>query len=302
MHFMGFSEDQFSLTNRGKNYNASVEDPFAEHPEVRKIVYNFQLTDLELTKGLNQVEIFYEDGYYDLDSLLRVCTDILGQPDTQECSWTRFPDSAVTLSDVNNLKLTIRCFAFNTINVSDFDIDGYLESLMPPNGHYGWTLQQHVDAGLLNPSNGTLSTAEDGSQTFRTVISLGGQDVQAVYYFVEPLLSRGTGAFVLTEIHVQPPENIPFSQWLDAFSGSFTDKLYERSQWDYVTPITVGNFLTDDQKDAVNEAALQYTGAGASTEGWPLICNWYDSSAQPGVWKFNGTGYALYLSAIGALG
>lgn len=302
MHSMGFSEDQFSLTNRGKNYNASVEDPFAEHPEVRKIVYNFQLTDLELTKGLNQVEIFYEDGYYDLDSLLRVCTDILGQPDTQEYSWTRFPDSAVTLSDVNNLKLTIRCFAFNTINVSDFDIDGYLESLMPPNGHYGWTLQQHVDAGLLNPSNGTLSTAEDGSQTFRTVISLGGQDVQAVYYFVEPLLSRGTGAFVLTEIHVQPPENIPFSQWLDAFSGSFTDKLYERSQWDYVTPITVGNFLTDDQKDAVNEAALQYTGAGASTEGWPLICNWYDSSAQPGVWKFNGTGYALYLSAIGALG
>ena len=302
MHSMGFSEDQFSLTNRGKNYNASVEDPFAEHPEVRKIVYNFQLTDLELTKGLNQVEIFYEDGYYDLDSLLRVCTDILGQPDTQEYSWTRFPDSAVTLSDVNNLKLTIRCFAFNTINVSDFDIDGYLESLMPPNGHYGWTLQQHVDAGLLNPSNGTLSTAEDGSQTFRTVISLGGQDVQAVYYFVEPLLSRGTGAFVLTEIHVQPPENIPFSQWLDAFSGSFTDKLYERSQWDYVTPITVGNFLTDDQKDAVNEAALPSTGAGASTEGWPLICNWYDSSAQPGIWKFNGTGYALYLSAIGALG
>lgn len=302
MHSMGFSEDQFSLTNRGKNYNASVEDPFAEHPEVRKIVYNFQLTDLELTKGLNQVEIFYEDGYYDLDSLLRVCTDILGQPDTEEYSWTRFPNSAVTLTDVNNLKLIVHWFGRDTSAFSDVDIDSYVESLMPPNGHYGWTLQQHVDAGLLNPSNGTLSTAEDGSQTFRTVISLGGQDVQAVYYFVEPLLSRGTGAFVLTEIHVQPPENIPFSQWLDAFSGSFTDKLYERSQWDYVTPITVGNFLTDDQKDAVNEAALQYTGAGASTEGWPLICNWYDSSAQPGVWKFNGTGYALYLSAIGALG
>lgn len=302
MQSLGYSEDQFYLTKRGKNFSATVEAPIGDHPEVRKIVYEFHLTDLALTKGLDQVEIFYEDGYYDLDSLLRVCTDILGQPDTQEYSWTRFPDSAVTLSDVNNLKLTIRCFAFNTINVSDFDIDGYLESLMPPNGHYGWTLQQHVDAGLLNPSNGTLSTAEDGSQTFRTVISLGGQDVQAVYYFVEPLLSRGTGAFVLTEIHVQPPENIPFSQWLDAFSGSFTDKLYERSQWDYVTPITVGNFLTDDQKDAVNEAALQYTGAGASTEGWPLICNWYDSSAQPGIWKFNGTGYALYLSAIGALG
>lgn len=302
MHSMGFSEDQFSLTNRGKNYNASVEDPFAEHPEVRKIVYNFQLTDLELTKGLNQVEIFYEDGYYDLDTLLRACTDLLGQPDTEEYSWTRFPNSAVTLTDVNNLKLIVHWFGRDTSAFSDVDIDSYVESLMPPNGHYGWTLQQHVDAGLLNPSNGTLSTAEDGSQTFRTVISLGGQDVQAVYYFVEPLLSRGTGAFVLTEIHVQPPENIPFSQWLDAFSGSFTDKLYERSQWDYVTPITVGNFLTDDQKNAVSEAAFQYTGAGASTEGWPLICNWYDSSAQPGVWKFNGTGYALYLSAIGALG
>ena len=302
MHSMGFSEDQFSLTNRGKNYNASVEDPFAEHPEVRKIVYNFQLTDLELTKGLNQVEIFYEDGYYDLDSLLRVCTDILGQPDTQEYSWTRFPDSAVTLSDVNNLKLTIRCFAFNTINVSDFDIDGYLESLMPPNGHYGWTFQQHVDAGLLDPGSGTLYTGEDGNQTFETTISLGGENVEAAFFFVEPLLSRGTGTYVLTEVHVLPPEDIPFSQWLSSFSDSFTDKMYERSQRDYITPLMVGNFLTDDQKNAVSEAAFQYTGAGASTEGWPLICNWYDSSAQPGVWKFNGTGYALYLSAIGALG
>lgn len=302
MDSMGFSEDQFSLTNRGKNYNASVEDPFAEHPEVRKIVYNFQLTDLELTKGLNQVEIFYEDGYYDLDSLLRVCTDILGQPDTQEYSWTRFPDSAVTLSDVNNLKLTIRCFAFNTINVSDFDIDGYLESLMPPNGHYGWTFQQHVDAGLLDPGSGTLYTGEDGNQTFETTISLGGENVEAAFFFVEPLLSRGTGTYVLTEVHVLPPEDIPFSQWLSSFSDSFADKMYERSQRDYITPLMVGNFLTDDQKNAVSEAAFQYTGAGASTEGWPLICNWYDSSAQPGIWKFNGTGYALYLSAIGALG
>ena len=302
MQSLGYSEDQFYLTKRGKNFSATVEAPIGDHPEVRKIVYEFHLTDLALTKGLDQVEIFYEDGYYDLDTLLRACTDLLGQPDTEEYSWTRFPNSAVTLTDVNNLKLIVHWFGRDTSAFSDVDIDSYVESLMPPNGHYGWTLQQHVDAGLLNPSNGTLSTAEDGSQTFRTVISLGGQDVQAVYYFVEPLLSRGTGAFVLTEIHVQPPENIPFSQWLDAFSGSFTDKLYERSQWDYVTPITVGNFLTDDQKDAVNEAALQYTGAGASTEGWPLICNWYDSSAQPGVWKFNGTGYALYLSAIGALG
>ena len=302
MHSMGFSEDQFSLTKRGKNFSATVEAPIGDHPEVRKIVYEFHLTDLALTKGLDQVEIFYEDGYYDLDTLLRACTDLLGQPDTQEYSWTRFPNSAVTLTDVNNLKLIVHWFGRDTSAFSDVDIDSYVESLMPPNGHYGWTFQQHVDAGLLDPGSGTLYTGEDGNQTFETTISLGGENVEAAFFFVEPLLSRGTGTYVLTEVHVLPPEDIPFSQWLSSFSDSFTDKMYERSQRDYITPLMVGNFLTDDQKNAVSEAAFQYTGAGASTEGWPLICNWYDSSAQPGVWKFNGTGYALYLSAIGALG
>lgn len=302
MHSMGFSEDQFSLTKRGKNFSATVEAPIGDHPEVRKIVYEFHLTDLALTKGLDQVEIFYEDGYYDLDTLLRACTDLLGQPDTEEYSWTRFPNSAVTLTDVNNLKLIVHWFGRDTSAFSDVDIDSYVESLMPPNGHYGWTFQQHVDAGLLDPGSGTLYTGEDGNQTFETTISLGGENVEAAFFFVEPLLSRGTGTYVLTEVHVLPPEDIPFSQWLSSFSDSFTDKMYERSQRDYITPLMVGNFLTDDQKNAVSEAAFQYTGAGASTEGWPLICNWYDSSAQPGVWKFNGTGYALYLSAIGALG
>lgn len=27
-----------------------------------------------------------------------------------------------------------------------------------------------------------------------------------------------------------------------------------------------------------------------------MACNWYDSSAKPALWKFNGTGYALYLA------
>lgn len=291
---MGYSEDQFQLT-RGKNFSASVEAPFADHPEVRKIVYEFHLTDLELTKGLDGVEIFYEDGYYDADALLDVCTDILGQPDTDESSWTRFPVSAVTLSDVNNLKLSIRWFGRGTEGFI-VDTDSYMESLMPPSGHYGWTLQQHVDAGLLDLSSGTLSTAEDGSQAFDTTISLGGRDVEAVFFFVEPLVSKGSGTYVLTEVYVLPPEDIPFSQWLSSFSDSFTDKMYERSQRDYITPLMVGNLLTDEQKNAINEAAIEYTGGEASTEGWPMACNWYDSSAKPALWKFNGTGYALYLA------
>ena len=72
--------------------------------------------------------------------------------------------------------------------------------------------------------------------------------------------------------------------------------MYERSQRDYITPLMVGNLLTDEQKNAVNEAAIEYTGGEASTEGWPMACNWYDSSAKPALWKFNGTGYALYLA------
>ena len=235
MQTMGYSEDQFQLTNRGKNFSAAVEHPFADHPEVRKIVYEFHLTDLELTKGLDQVEIFYEDGYYDAAALLNACTDILGQPDTDESSWTRFPVSSVTLSDVNNLKLSIHWSGRGTEGFI-VDTDSYMESLMPPNGHYGWTLQQHVDAGLLDPNNGTLSTAEDGSQTLDTTISLGGRDVEAVFFFVEPLVSKGSGTYVLTEVYVLPPEDInPENEW-DVYHLEVAQK---NRQWAYVSPIYV---------------------------------------------------------------
>lgn len=295
------SEEEMPLSARGKNFSATLEG-LEGHPEVRKIVYEFHLTDLALTKGLDQVEIFYEDGDCDLSPLRSACEAVLGSPDDGEGSWTSFPNSSVTLSDVNNLKLTVHWFGRDLSAFTDVDVDSYMESLMPPNGHYGWTYQQHVDAGLLDPSNGTLSTALDGSQVFETTLELGGRQVNAAYFFIEPLLTRGTGNYVLTEVYVQPPEDVPFSQWLEKFSDSFTDKMYARSLYDYITPLMVGSFLTEEQQGAVFDAAMEYTGEGASTAGWPLATNWYDQSGTSGVWKFNGTGYALYLAAQGEIG
>ena len=57
--------------------------------------------------------------------------------------------------------------------------------------------------------------------------------------------------------------------------------------------------LSELEPDAsVVSAPIFFTGGGASTEGWPLACNWYDTSANPSLWKFNGTGCALYLALM----
>ena len=64
---------------------------------------------------------------------------------------------------------------------------------------------------------------------------------------------------------------------------------------DYRTPVFVGNLITQEQKDEVNNLALQYAGQAASTEAWSLSLIWQDG----GLLKFNGTGYALYLALTG---
>ena len=166
---------------------------------------------------------------------------------------------------------------------------------MPPNVHYGWTYQQHIDAGLLNPDNGVFTHEDENCDSFVTTISLGGEDVKARYYFVRNLPPQETDTRILTEVHVVPPEDVPYRDWFARFSGQYTNKLYQSQVNDYRTPIFVGNFLTQEQKDEVGNLALQYTGQYASTEAWSLSLIWRDGD----LFKFNGTGYALYLALNG---
>ena len=89
-----------------------------------------------------------------------------------------------------------------------------------------------------------------------------------------------------------PPEDVPFREWFAKFSEQYTNKLYQSQVNNFRTPITVVNLLTQEQKDEVGNLALQYVGQYASTEAWYLTVIWRDGD----LFKFNGTGYALYFA------
>lgn len=301
MDYMAYTDEDFTLTNRGRNFEADVTQSPPDYPEISKIQYEFHFVGLDLSKGLDGIELFYDDSQVSYDELLSDCTGFLGTPEQQgdkSASWST--DSAyLTLSNLNSLKLTLssalRETDLETALSTPEDIAAYMNSLMPPNGHYGWTYQQHVDAGLLDPNDGVFTHEDENCDSFVTTINLGGEDVEARYYFVRNLPLMETDTRILTEVYVVPPEDVPFREWFAKFSEQYTNKLYENQNGEYRTPVTVGNLLTQEQRDEVGNLALQYTGHYASTEGWFLTLIWQDG----GLLKFNGTGYALYLALTG---
>lgn len=301
MDYMTYTDEDFTLTSRGRNFEADVTQSPPDYPEISKIQYEFHFVGLDLSKGLDGIELFYDDSQVSYDELLSDCTGFLGTPEQQDdksASWST--DSAyLTLSNLNSLKLTLssalRETDFETALSTPEDIAAYMNSLMPPNGHYGWTYQQHVDAGLLDPASGVFTHEDENTDSFTTTITLGGEEVEARYYFVRNLPLQETDIHILTEVYVVSPEDIPFRDWFAKFSDQYTDKLYENQNGEYRTPVTVGNLLTQEQRDEVGNLALQYTGHYASTEGWFLTLIWQDG----GLLKFNGTGYALYLALTG---
>ena len=301
MDCMTYTDEDFTLTSRGRNFEADVTQSPPDYPEISKIQYEFHYVGLDLSKGLDGIELFYDDSQVSYDELLSDCTGFLGTPEQQDdksASWST--DSAyLTLSNLNNLKLTLssalRETDFETALSTPEDVAAYMDSLMPPNGHYGWTYQQHIDAGLLNPDNGVFTQEDENTDCFTTTISLGDKEVEARYYFVRNLPLQGTDTHILTEVYVVPPEDIPYRDWFARFSDQYADKLYENQRGEYRTPVTVGSLLTQEQKDEVGNLALQYTGLYASTEAWSLSLIWRDGD----LFKFNGTGYALYLAITG---
>lgn len=301
MDYMTYTDEDFTLTSRGRNFEADVTQSPPDYPEISKIKYLFHFVGLDLTKGLDGIELFYDDSQVSYDDLLSDCTGFLGTPEQQDkksASWTT--DSAyLTLSNLNFLKLTLssalRETDFETALSTPEDVAAYMDSLMPPNGHYGWTYQQHIDAGLLNPDNGVFTHEDENCDSFVTTITLGSEDVEARYYFVRNLPLQETDTRILTEVYVVPPEDVPYRDWFAKFSEQYTNKLYQSQVNNFRTPITVGNLLTQAQKDEVANLSLQYTGQYASTEAWSLSLIWRDGD----LFKFNGTGYALYLAITG---
>ena len=180
MDYMAYTDEDFTLTNRGQNFEADVTQSPPDYPEISKIQYEFHFVGLDLSKGLDGIELFYDDSQVSYDELLSDCTGFLGTPEQQgdkSASWST--DSAyLTLSNLNSLKLTLssalRETDLETALSTPEDIAAYMNSLMPPNGHYGWTYQQHVDAGLLDPNDGVFTHEDENCDSFVTTINLGG--------------------------------------------------------------------------------------------------------------------------------
>ncbi len=302
MNNLGLAPEACKLTNNGKNYTLTVENPIPEHPEILKIEFIFHFIDFDLTLGLDQAEVRYDKDMISCLELIEDRSMQLGEPtstDKSSAIWENYEGAWLTIAEGNYLTETIvaKEREFSEETITNFDLEEYVSTLHPPGGHYGWTFEEHVENGLLSPDSGVYTDYGNGEAIFFTTIELGGETVATQYCFTQSYLTYGTNApLVLREMLVELPEDVWLSKWIERFSDSFTDKLFESTEMTYKTPIAVGSLLTEAQQDAIMEASFAQTGNGANTGGWALIFNWYDSINR--IWRFNGTGYTLYLDAM----
>lgn len=304
----GLDAEQWPLHNRGKNYYMNGSIP--NHPEVEEVEFQFHFTGLDLSLGLDYVEVEYNQDVISYEDLLALRREQFGPPTSTQgttSSWDR-EDGGFTLTLTTNgflrEMLNYRGTLYDAEDLlANFDAEEYLSTIQPPNGHYGWTYDQHIAAGLLAPDRCTLVQEQDTdaghAHSFASTIELGGETVQAVYVFSSTLASIGTDDNeVLTQVMVTPPEGVAISQWVASFSDSFTDKLFESSNLIYKSPVSVGSLLSEAQQEEIMDVyyRVHNDGDNITLGGWSLVQNWYQQEAR--VWHFNGTGAALYLTAI----
>lgn len=305
----GLQAEDFPLQNRGQNY--SMEGPIPNHPEVESVEFEFHFTDLDLSLGLDFVQVQYDTEAVGFEELLALRTSQLGPPTSTRENAAHWDGTVgLTLALGKNGFLREMCNARGQTSataadtLSSLDIEDYLSSVEPPNGHYGWTYEEHVAAGLLDPEQGSLTLAQDTEagrvHTFTTSMELGDKTVDAVYVFSTTMATiDGSGKQVLTQVMVTPPEGIAISKWVSNFSDSFTDKLFESQNLIYKSPLTVGGLLPESQQAEIMDAIRAHNdGTAVTLGGWPLVQNWYQQNAR--IWHFNGTGAALYLTAQSA--
>lgn len=304
----GLDAEQWPLHNRGKNYYMNGSIP--NHPEVEEAEFQFHFTGLDLSLGLDYVEVEYDQDVISYEELLALRREQFGPPTSTQgttSSWDR-EDGGLTLTLTTNgfLReiLNYRGTLHDAEELANFDVEEYLSTIQAPNGHYGWTYDQHVEAGLLDPEQGSLTLEQDTqaghAHSFATIIELGGETVNAVYVFATTMATiDGSGKEVLTQVVVTPPEGAVMSQWVASFSDSFTDKLYESSNLIYKSPVSVGGLLPEAQQEEIMDAyRVHNDGDTITLGGWSLVQNWYQQDAR--IWHFNGTGAALYLTATEA--
>lgn len=283
------------------------EEPVLDHTEVTDLVYYFNYTGPELEFGLNLVLTRYDAQAVSFDQLVAQRTQELGVPgfqDETKASW-EFPDGTALLlindEEILDERLTASMSQFADGTLQNLDVEAYMEDLQAPNGHFGWSFERHVDAGLLDPNAGTLESRfeeDDSSESlyFHTTTLLGGYEVPITYLFHKTLVSEEA---VLTQVFVTPPEGVIYREWVESFWDPWKNKLYEQSSLRFTSPVMLSSLLPEEtQRALIDQLNARGDRTDATLTNWPLMCCWYEASAN--FWQFNGTGAALYLTATEA--
>ena len=179
------------------------------------------------------------------------------------------------------------------------DVEHYMESLQAPQGHFGWTFDQHVEAGLLNSENGEWEEdiSDDGiTRIFVTTIILDGEPYEAAYSFGPTLASDKE---VLRQVFITLPEDVTdWETWANAtvLSGTMMRKLVHTNTVQYMSPVLLSDlFSEEEQQRFVDEINTRKNITDATLTNWSLM--WCGYMAGGNLWQYNGTGAALYLTA-----
>lgn len=286
-----------------------LDQPLSGRPEVARITYTFNVKNPAVLKTLSFVEVNYDPEKISYENLVSQRTQAFGQPDgvgDNHTGWVIGNIQLAIYSGKNELRERIQYYVDRSEELppTPEQLEAFLADIQPPNGHYGWTFEQHVEAGLLNPEQGEVveGSTSDIYHVFETEMELGGETVTIDYVFSETMATHDTGLQVLTEVHVDPPDKIPFSQWVARFSEPWSNRMVrmpDANQWNSF--LTVGPLLTDTQREYIVQELLE-NGRVAETldeayqylENWNMAMNFYEAARG---WVFNGTGAALYLTA-----
>lgn len=300
------SEEKWTYDKTNK-YFLCVSVPIEDHPEVTRMIFGFDYRGSSLEYGLHSVQIEYDAKQISYNELIEHRIEKLGDPNyIDPMGYWLMPDgSQLRIIDSGTTVLEQLYSGTESLisTLANLDVEAYLEDLQPPGGHFGWTFQQHVDQGLLNPENGTqeLIEYEDGSSDFyfHSNVELGGYMVPIDYYFGPTLATYSPDVdpseYVLKQVFVIPPEEISHQDWIASISDSWARKLVETNGEYFVSPVMLSNLLSEDQQRVIADRAVslgQTTEEEFTLSNWSLVTFFYSD----GVWQYNGTGAALYLT------
>ena len=145
---------------------------------------------------------------------------------------------------------------------------------------------------ILSHSGYSVDPVYDGAEAL-SYLENGDYDVRIDYYFGPTL---ATDEYVLKQFFVILPEDDSHEEWINTMKPVWERKLFESGEYYYMSPVMLSDLLSEDQQRTLADRAVamgQVTEEEFTLANWPLVTYFYSD----GVFQFNGTGAALYVTA-----